>query len=359
MSRQEQMQTAETDDDAERASERSAKTGSLPKPNLYDHEIGGHVVHPVATIFPMISGDRLDELAEDIRQNGLHEAIWLDCKGRVIDGRNRLAACSRAGVEPAFRTWSGDGSLVAFVLSQNMHRRHLTTSQRALAAARAAEAYKAEAHERQTAGTNPPANLPAAQGGEWRERAGADFGVSARSVQHAADVLASGDTELIDAVDGGEVAVSAGAAIAKVTPRERKKALAGGRKEVAKAAREVRKKRHAKTKATVKQLASEPDNAAVPPRSAGIAPTEEGDLSDLRRFARDVATALRAAGIGKEELDGFFLMVRDGYATTGSQVDDTKPASPASSPAAVDPADKGQDEAKKNRAGRVHSAELY
>ena len=40
--------------------------------------------------------------------------------------------------EPTFREWSGEGSLVAFVVSLNLHRRHLDESQRAMVAAKIA-----------------------------------------------------------------------------------------------------------------------------------------------------------------------------------------------------------------------------
>src|SRR5689334_24109697 len=43
-------------------------------------------------------------------------------------------ACAAAKVTPAFREFTGEDAL-AFVLSLNVHRRHLTESQRAMAAA--------------------------------------------------------------------------------------------------------------------------------------------------------------------------------------------------------------------------------
>ena len=97
--------------------------------------------HPVADIFPLMGEVEFGELAEDIRENGLLEPIWVYCSGdseeRIIDGRNRYLACERVGVVPAFRRYSGvDSGLVAFVLSLNLRRRHLSESQRAMVAAR-------------------------------------------------------------------------------------------------------------------------------------------------------------------------------------------------------------------------------
>jgi len=56
------------------------------------------------------------------------------------DGRNRLEACHRAGVEPHFWTFDGDDP-VAFILSVNVHRRHLSKGQRAMAVAKAYSDY--------------------------------------------------------------------------------------------------------------------------------------------------------------------------------------------------------------------------
>jgi len=54
----------------------------------------------------MLADDELDELAADIKARGLLQPIVLDAEGRVLDGRNRLAACKKAGVKPDFITYA-------------------------------------------------------------------------------------------------------------------------------------------------------------------------------------------------------------------------------------------------------------
>jgi hypothetical protein len=92
-------------------------------------------VHPITEIFPMMQEDELAELADDIKANGLINPIVVDANGILIDGRNRLEACRRVGVQPIFQTLDGIDP-VAFILSSNDKRRHMSKGQRAMIAAK-------------------------------------------------------------------------------------------------------------------------------------------------------------------------------------------------------------------------------
>jgi len=91
-------------------------------------------VHPAADLFPMLPGDELQALAEDIRANGLAVPVVIDAENRIVDGRNRLAACKLAGVEPRFEQLGARDPLT-YIFSMNISRRHLTKGQAAMAAA--------------------------------------------------------------------------------------------------------------------------------------------------------------------------------------------------------------------------------
>lgn len=64
--------------------------------------------HPYADEFPMASEEELAELTDSIATVGLIHPIVLTPDGLVLDGRNRLEACRRAGVDPIFETREGD-----------------------------------------------------------------------------------------------------------------------------------------------------------------------------------------------------------------------------------------------------------
>jgi ParB-like chromosome segregation protein Spo0J len=86
-------------------------------------------VHPAAELFPLLEPDKVAELAADIAGQGLLFPVVVMPDGAVLDGRNRLAACEMAGVEPTFTTYDGDDP-VGYVVSVNLRRRHLSPSQR-------------------------------------------------------------------------------------------------------------------------------------------------------------------------------------------------------------------------------------
>lgn len=110
-------------------------------------KLADYTIHPAANLFPMLSEKELRELADDIKAHGLLNSIVL-LDGKVLDGRNRLAACDMAGVEPRTEEYRGT-TPVEYVLAANLKRRHLTASQKAAVAVASLPLLEAEAKERQ------------------------------------------------------------------------------------------------------------------------------------------------------------------------------------------------------------------
>lgn len=186
--------------------------------------------HPAANIFPL-DDESIGSLADDIRKHGQQVPIELFA-GQVLDGRRRWLACSIAQIKPATREVKPSDP-VAYVLSLNLHRRHLTPSQLSMVAARARELYDQQAKERQreagkTHGRgkvveNLPQAIPA--GDNARDAAGKAVGVSGRSVDFATKVIQQGTPELIKSVDEGRMAVSTAAVYASEPPEVQRKVV--------------------------------------------------------------------------------------------------------------------------------------
>ena len=88
--------------------------------------------HPLSAAFPAMSADDFAALVEDIKANGQREPVMV-YEGMVLDGWHRYRACAEAGIKPQQFNFPAGKDPVAFVLSHNLHRRHLTPSQRAAA----------------------------------------------------------------------------------------------------------------------------------------------------------------------------------------------------------------------------------
>jgi hypothetical protein len=111
--------------------------------------------HPIANIFPLMEGEEFDALVADIKANGLREKI-ATFQGKIIDGRNRYRALQRLGFKQgavhyfeaiATNTVAVDRDFrdmpkgkvpagfykaraLAYIISKNIHRRHLTAEQK-------------------------------------------------------------------------------------------------------------------------------------------------------------------------------------------------------------------------------------
>ena len=89
--------------------------------------------HPFAERFPMLSEQELRDMAESIEETGQLNPCVMMPDGLGLDGRNRVAACRIAGVEPAWVV--NDGNPMSIIIAANVHHRFLSTGQRAMAVA--------------------------------------------------------------------------------------------------------------------------------------------------------------------------------------------------------------------------------
>ena len=261
------------------------------------------LVHPAAELFPMLADDELTRLADDIARNGLLEPIVV-FDGLLLDGRNRRRACEMAGVEPQYVEWRGEGgSPVAFIAARNLHRRHLTESQRATIAARVKGLFEEEAAERQRSRQfgNPfgsPRKNPSTLGASIKKprkstvsvnlhtprgvnaRTARMFNVSTSLVALASRVLERGDPLLAEAVDAGQVSVSDAAAVLSLAKEEQRRAVAAVR------SGEVRTLRQAAQARRERQEAASCGVPGLPRSVPGSGDAERPSPRRVRRAAK-------------------------------------------------------------------------
>jgi hypothetical protein len=191
--------------------------------------------HPLANLFPLIEGNAFDDLVADIKANGLIESILIH-EGKILDGRNRYRAAVAAGrFDPAtplnvlaskwptsvhfedFADLQDDGAdALTWVLSKNLHRRHLSESQRTMIAAEIATMPQGRPSEWDKDRDDKPANRP-----DLSQAGAAELlNVSERNVRRGRSVLDHGTPELVEAVKSDRLAVSAAAEVAKLSPAD-------------------------------------------------------------------------------------------------------------------------------------------
>lgn len=159
-------------------------------------------IHPAANLFPGMDEDSFQALKGDIAKHGQRELVTL-YRGKLIDGRNRVAACEELGIDwEAGELVEDDGPIdpYEYVLSINLHRRHLTTSQRSMIAGRMATLKHGQVgNGREVESSNGDSTI---------HQAASLLNVGKKSVERSKQVLDKGSKAVIDSVDAGTIPVS-------------------------------------------------------------------------------------------------------------------------------------------------------
>jgi ParB-like chromosome segregation protein Spo0J len=235
----------------------AGKSETRPKVEFTDH--------PLASIFPSLAKEEYEALRADIKDNGLREPIST-FKGQVLDGRHRYRACKDLGIEPKTNPLDAKTDPVAFVISANLRRRHLTTAQRAMAAARLATLKRGD-------------NQHTGEGLSI-ERSSQLFNASTASASRCKKVLSDGVPKLVELVEEGKLPASVAEKVA-VLPQEEQAEL------VKQTAKKIKDKFNRQPP---------PTNAPVVSPSA-LAEAEDDYITELKILkAANVADAEAAVG---------------------------------------------------------------
>lgn len=166
--------------------------------------------HPLSAAFPSMPEDDVVALSEDIAKHGQREEGVL-YEGMVLDGWHRYRACYLVGVE--FEAAEFDGKdPVSFVLSKNLHRRHLTASQRG-ACIVAATNWRPHGDQK---------SRSAAAADRTTQEMAKEAEVSPRTIENAKAAHKAG---LGDEVREGKVSAERAAAVSKLPAARREKAV--------------------------------------------------------------------------------------------------------------------------------------
>lgn len=189
--------------------------------------------HEYANLFPMMGENEIQTLSKDIKENGLQESIIL-FENEILDGRNRYKACEIAGVKPIMEQYEGDDAL-AFVVSHNLHRRHLSESQRSFVASKLANMTREQnlkQNSERPIGTSDSVSI---------SQASEMLNVGETSVKRARRVQRDGSDELVKAVESGDLKVSAADDLRKLPKAEQVEVLSQGADAVREKVAEIRR----------------------------------------------------------------------------------------------------------------------
>jgi hypothetical protein len=167
-------------------------------------------LHPACAVLSQLPPKQLQALADDIAENGLHDAIVLDKEGRVLDGRNRWLACEMANV-PVRTVAYGGAEPVRFVISKNERRRHETDRVRALIAGQLANMLVGNPQFRQLSTLERPIS---------RAEAAEMMDVNPRAVDDARVILRDAAPNVVDAVKNGDIGLRNAARVAHSASKE-------------------------------------------------------------------------------------------------------------------------------------------
>lgn len=184
----------------------------------------GKGFHPAADIFPEMSDAEYMEFRQDVLEHGLMVPIVTTKDGQILDGRHRWRACMDLHLEPKYQVHNGDPW--AYVVSANLHRRHLTTSQRAMVADRLRNA--APGGQPGNKNNRYDTTKSARRTTVTRAQAAKMLGVGADSVHQAGVVRKEGVPELASLVDDGKVNVHVAAKVAREFDRTSQLDWVGG-----------------------------------------------------------------------------------------------------------------------------------
>lgn len=238
-----------------------------------------------------------DGLKEDIKRDGCRDPLVVWKGNRILlDGHHRLAICEELYAEHSEDRFKpkitevelpDKTSAKIWMVKNQLIRRNLDESQRAMLAVLLEKLYAKQAKDRQGARTDLDPNLDQSEFGRSAEKAAKDMGVSHQSVAYAKKVAENGIPELKQMVNAGELAVSTAAKVA-VLALEKQEAVC---KEITKMADKNTKPDETRYRATLKEI-TEIIRKISPPKPKTSAPHIDEKVVKVEKKLKGVKDSL-------------------------------------------------------------------
>ncbi|MBK1890662.1 hypothetical protein Undi14_11510 [Undibacterium sp. 14-3-2] len=187
-------------------------------------------------------------LERSILTEGCRDALVL--WGEVlIDGHNRYAICQRHSIP--FKTIQNDHfkdieDVQLWMIDNHLARRSVSDFQRGMLALRKKEIIsmriKAQDESDTSGNEETDVAIPVVKPTQSRQEIARVAGISSNAVLQIEKIQRAAAPELVQAVRDGTISISAAAAVATLPSNEQAAAVAGGRKELQQAAKQVREK---------------------------------------------------------------------------------------------------------------------
>ncbi len=252
-----------------------------------------------------------DALERSILSEGCRDALVL--WGEVlVDGHNRYGICSKHNIpfqtvqNPRFQSMD---DVHLWMIDQHLGRRSVSDFQRGVLALRKKEILAARQQAKVEAASSAPAQaMPVETEAPWegqadpkvaaalatlpapdplasREAIARAARISSATVSQIEKIQKTAAPELVEAVKSGVISINAAAAVASLPVEDQVAAVAGGKKELQQAARQVRESKSRQRAATAPEAGS--DSAAEEQlASAEMSPQQE--LAALRDRVREL-----------------------------------------------------------------------
>jgi len=187
-------------------------------------------------------------LERSLRLEGCRDALvlWNDI---LIDGHNRYAICRKLDIP--FKTvqnttFTSIEDVQLWVIENNLARRSVSDFQRGVLALRKKDIVAARSAQR--AGEPDKAGEDAAPDGPpWstREDVAKAARVSSNTISQIERIQRAATPQLVEAIRAGTISINAAANVASLPEEQQRAAVAGGRKELQQAAKQVREQKAA------------------------------------------------------------------------------------------------------------------